>query len=321
MLMDTGSHLLFGFTLAGLSYLDPAVSGDPTLAQAVMVGTVVGSNAPDFDSVVRLKGYSAYIRHHRGITHSIPAWFVWPAVIGVPLAAGYQVWDHFWTLYGWIWLSIVFHVILDLFNTYGVQIARPFAKKWFHLDILAIFEPFLFTVHLGGLWWWYEGADPRQVFGWVYAVTVGYIAVRSWHHRRVIDRVHRETGLAGVCHVLPTFHWFHWLFVVETEDGFYTGKVSGRSVKVEDFYPKAQEHTAIRASMKTDGVRAFLSFAQWVHVTCRELQDGYEVVWSDVRFWYDKKLPFGVNVRLDKHGNVMWQRLGWRKRLWDPPFV
>ncbi|MFC4768272.1 metal-dependent hydrolase [Effusibacillus consociatus] len=47
--MDTGSHLLLGVTLAGLAQIDPAVAQNPSLAHALMVSTVVGSHAPDFD--------------------------------------------------------------------------------------------------------------------------------------------------------------------------------------------------------------------------------------------------------------------------------
>jgi hypothetical protein len=34
-----------------------------------------------------------------------------------------------------------------------------------------------------------------------------------------------------------------------------------------------------------------------------------------------RKLPFGVDVMLDQDFNVLKQTLGWRKKLWEPPFV
>ncbi|UJF35985.1 metal-dependent hydrolase [Paenibacillus hexagrammi] len=54
--MDTGSHLLFGVTLAGLACLEPAIVHEPALAHAILAGTLIGSHAPDFDTVTRLKG-------------------------------------------------------------------------------------------------------------------------------------------------------------------------------------------------------------------------------------------------------------------------
>src|SRR5699024_2382744 len=60
--MDTGTHVAMGVALGGLATLDPVVSNDSTLFTAVMVGTLIGSQAPDFDTVLKLKDNAAYIR-------------------------------------------------------------------------------------------------------------------------------------------------------------------------------------------------------------------------------------------------------------------
>jgi inner membrane protein len=320
--MDTGSHLLLGATLAGLAHVDPAIAQNPALAQAMMIGTVIGSNAPDFDAVVRVKGITSYIRHHRGITHSLPALFLWPALISFPLAVLFALpsgWIH---LYFWIFLAVLFHVVLDALNSYGVQCLHPFSKRWVHLDILAIFEPVLFLLHGAALvlWLFFEQA-PGPLFSLAYGATMVYIAVRAWQHRRLVRKVTDTLGFSGVCHVIPSFHLFHWRFVLETETGFYTGKIEYGKILLEEIYAKEEENGIIQATLGIDGVRAFLAFAQRIHVTWQERQDGYEVSWSDVRFWYDRKLPFGVDVRLDRDLNVVAHKLGWRKKAWDPPFV
>jgi inner membrane protein len=322
IVMDTGSHLLLGVTLGGLAHLSPDVASDPVLAQAVMAATVIGSNAPDFDTVVRVKGQTTYIRYHRGVTHSIPALFLWPAVISLLVSAGYGLWGHLWLLYGWALAAVILHVFLDMLNTYGVQCLRPLSQRWVHLDILAIFEPFLFVLHAGGLVWWiFFHGEPGTIFAIVYLASFGYIAVRACQHQLLIRRVKGRFGLDGVYHVIPSFHPFFWRFVVETDRHFYTGKVEYQHIYVEEVYLKEQRNEIIRATMGVDGVRAFLGFAQRVHVTWKEIHDGYEVTWSDVRFWYDRKLPFGVDVRLDRELNVVSLKMGWRKKMWNPPFV
>jgi inner membrane protein len=73
--------------------------------------------------------------------------------------------------------------------------------------------------------------------------------------------------------------------------------------------------------MRTDGVRAFLHFAQRVHVSFTEKNDGYEVKWRDLRFCHNRKLPFGVDVQLDQNLNVIEDKIGWTKKSWDPPYV
>jgi len=78
--MDTASHILLGVTLGGLATIDPSVS-DTGAAAAVMMGTILASNAPDLDTVLRLRGMNSYIRHHRGITHSLPGLLIWPVLV------------------------------------------------------------------------------------------------------------------------------------------------------------------------------------------------------------------------------------------------
>lgn len=320
--MDTGSHLLLGVTLAGLAHATGLVGNDTAVNQALMIATVVGSHAPDFDTAARLRGITSYIRFHRGVTHSIPALFLWPLVISLPLAWGFDVMGQLGLLYFWTWIAVVFHVFLDMLNAYGVQCIRPLNRRWVHMDVLAIFEPFLFALHsVAAVWWLAFGGEAAILFPAAYGVTLLYIGVRSWQHERLVKRVAAALETKGVCHVIPSFHPFHWRFVVETAEQFYTGKIEYAQVILQEVYPKQQRDDIIQATVGVDGVRAFLGFAQRIHVTWKECHDGYEVVWSDVRFWYNRKLPFGVDVRLDRELNVVHHRLGWRKKAWDPPFV
>lgn len=321
-MVDTGSHLLFGLTLAGLAHLDPTLARVPGLEQAVMIGTVIGAHAPDFDTISRLRGYSAYIRHHRGISHSVPALFLWPLLITMPLAMAFQLWDYWGLLYFWTFLSVFFHVFLDMFNQYGVQSLRPFSKRWVHLDILHLFEPFLFFLHLaGGMLWIVGEFAPDAVFPWVYAISFLYIGVRIMQHAYLLRILRRTLAVEGSYHVFPSLHWFHWRYVVETRDGFYAGTMEYGKVINKTIYAKEGKNPIIMAAESVDDVHVFLQFAQRIHVSYAKLQDGYEVKWSDVRFWYDNRLPFGVDVRLDQNLRVVSHKFGWRKRAVDPPYV
>lgn len=320
--MDTGSHLLFGLTLAGLAYLDPAVSQNPEVAQAVMVGTLLGSHAPDFDTLVRLRGFSFYVRHHRGITHSIPALFIWPLMITLPLLYVFGMVEYWFVLYFWTFLSIFLHVFLDALNTYGVQCLRPIIKKWIHLDILNLFEPILFFLHaMGTVLWLFFHFDPISVFPAIYCISILYVIIRFIQHYFLIHKLMKMVGLPGTYHLFPSFHWFHWRFVVESEESFYVGTLEYGRVFVKDVISNEGKNPVIEATKSVDGVRAFLEFAQRVHVSCMKLQDGYEVQWSDVRFWYNHKLTFGVDIKLDQNLKVVSQHFGWRKKALEPPFV
>src|SRR5690606_26400279 len=115
--VDTGTHVVMGLALGGLATLDPAVANSAVTATAVLVGTIVGSQAPDIDTVLKLKDNAVYIRNHRGITHSIPAVLLWPLAI---TAAIYPFFPEADLLHLWLWtfLAVFLHVFVDIFNAY-----------------------------------------------------------------------------------------------------------------------------------------------------------------------------------------------------------
>jgi inner membrane protein len=320
--MDTGSHLLLGATLAGLAFVDPAVAAHPQLAHTLLFALLISSHAPDFDAIARINGYPSYLRHHRGITHSIPALFIWPALISLLTGFLFGTLDQFAHLYIWSFSAVFFHVSLDLFNAYGVQCFRPFSKKWFHLDVLSLYEPFLFLIHLLGLVLWIiTPMRPDIIFGTIYSMTFIYILIRTIYHSFVVNSVRLKLNQPGKYHVIPSLHWFQWQFVFESSTFFYTGKVEFNNVIVVDIYEKDHVNPIVEATMSTDGVRAFLHFSQHIHVYFTKKKDGYEVKWRDMRFWHNHKLPFGVDVQLDHNLNVISQSMGWSKKTWEAPYI
>ncbi len=126
--LDTGTHILMGIALGSIATLDPTVAQDPFLSPAVLIGSLAGSRAPDIDTILKLRNNAKYIRNHRGITHSIPAIWLWPLFItGVivffyPYVNGFHLWL-------WTFISVAVHVFVDIFNAYGTQALRPFTKK------------------------------------------------------------------------------------------------------------------------------------------------------------------------------------------------
>ncbi|OCT14251.1 hydrolase [Paenibacillus pectinilyticus] len=331
--MDSGSHLLVGVSLAGLACLEGAVTQQPSLAHAILIGTLAGSYAPDLDTVARLRGYANYVRTHRGLTHSLPALFIWPLIISLPLAAGFGLWDHILSLYFWTFLAVVCHVGLDLFNVYGVQCLRPFTKKWLHLDTLCLYDPFLFVLHAGGALLWFviwggeNAAYIGEMYAVIFAISLFYIAIQSSQRNKIMKLVRNELNLSsGVCHLVPTLSWFYWQFVCESETSFFLGEIRNGQVHVLEQYSRKDynsqgSHPIVKASMGTDGVRAFLHFAQHIYVSWKEKNGGYEVQWRDMRFWHKRKMSFGVDVQLDREMNVVNDRIGLDKKAWEPPFV
>ncbi|KGT72733.1 hydrolase, partial [Bradyrhizobium japonicum] len=186
--MDTATHFAMGFGLAGLAHLDPIVAASPGLAEAILIGTVIGSQAPDLDGFTRIFGSAAYIRNHRGISHSVPALFAWTAAIfGLIQLISPQA--HLFHLLAWIFSAVCLHVFVDLFNSYGTKGFYPFQKKWIALDVIFIFDAFIFALHAFGLMLWMAGAEPGRLFLWIYLLITCYYIYRYQAHKRAVESV------------------------------------------------------------------------------------------------------------------------------------
>ena len=151
--MDSATHLVMGFAIGGLALADPIVADHTITFAAVLCGTVIGSQAPDADTILKLRNNAVYIRHHRGITHSIPAVLLWPVLI---LGVLSFIFPEANLLHLWLWtqLAVFLHVFVDIFNAYGTQALRPFSKKWIAFGIINTFDSFIFAIHCIGLTLW-----------------------------------------------------------------------------------------------------------------------------------------------------------------------
>ncbi|TLS52396.1 metal-dependent hydrolase [Paenibacillus antri] len=325
--MDTASHVLFGVTLAGLATaIDPAIAAEPgAFGGAWIASLVVASHAPDFDIVARIKGQAAYVRLHRGVSHSIPAWFLWPLPIALIYAAASGFAEAALHAYAWALAAVVLHVLLDALNGYGVQCLRPFTKRWVHLDALTLFDPYLFVLHLGAAALWLAGAaDPVPLFPALYSATAFYVGWRVWRQRRRLRRLREALGGTASCYVTPCMHPWRWSFAAEREDAFVSGFI--RCGRIEDVVeiPKGAplaDHPLVEASKRTEAVRSFLAFAQRAHVFITEDESGTVVAWRDMRFRFGRRLPFGADVAFDRQRAVVSEQIGWRKKAWEGPYV
>ncbi|OXM13098.1 metal-dependent hydrolase [Paenibacillus herberti] len=313
--MDTGTHLVFGLGLAGLATVDPAVAASPALFGAVMTGTIIGSQAPDLDSFLRLKSNALYIKNHRGASHSLPAVLGWTAIITAAIAWAWQG-NIAWTnLVFWVLLAVSVHVFSDCFNTYGTQAARPISPKWISWNIIHIFDPFLFISHTAALLLWAFGAAaPQIIFPILYLFIVLYYVWRTLEHKRVARSLPTLDPLAseGESYILiPTLRPNSWNIVKQLQDGAFRIGDLRKGKLTWNGFARCQEHPAIEQSKFDASVKAFLYFTSF---SCSEVTEhswGYEVRWFDVRYRYRKQYPFVAVVVMDLDYKTLGSYVGW----------
>ncbi|WP_176551082.1 metal-dependent hydrolase [Bacillus sp. AFS040349] len=310
--MDTSTHIIMGFGLAGLAYIDPAVAGSPELAQAIMIGTVIGSNSPDFDYGIKLlKGNGMYIEHHRGASHSIPALFIWTVLISCITFLFFKDVSFYPLLY-WTFLAVILHVGFDILNAYGTQAARPLTKKWLSLNFVPLFDPFIILVHLICFSFWTIGFHSGFVFLWGYIVIIGYLVVRFYISLKNKKQVIQSMDMKGICTIVPTIWLRKWHVVFETDQIYYVGILDKNGLHlIHTFEKHNQLCPYIIASEDDHNVKHFQANSGHVHAMYVPHPKGYEVSWIDLRFRHNHHYPYMAVVKLDKNLQIISSYTGW----------
>ncbi len=301
-----------GIALGGLATLDPIVGVDNPTAHAVLLGTLIGSQAPDLDTILKLRNNAKYIRNHRGITHSIPALFIWSALITgmitifIPESNLLHLW--LWTL-----LAIVVHVFVDIFNAYGTQALRPFTKKWIALGLINTFDPFIFVSHLMAIAIWLIGAHPGYTFLTLYLILIGYYLIRYVMQKNIIHRLHKLVPDIEQVIISPTMRFRQWHIAIMTKTRFYVARSIDGEINFLDEFERVPvpQTDVIRAAEEDDNISAFLSFSPVYRWEVEEYSDHYEVRFIDLRYRSKGYYPFVAIVQLDLELNIVSSYTGW----------
>ncbi|MCL4759871.1 MAG: metal-dependent hydrolase [Rhodocyclaceae bacterium] len=159
--MDTLTHALSG-ALAGRLLAGRPVRGQaPSLKpwQAVLIGTVAAA-FPDLDFVLRYVSDLAYLRGHRGVTHSLlmlPLWgaliaWVMAAILNLPErrrgAAPNVSWRHCYLV---ACVAIFVHIAGDLITQFGTMILAPLSDRRFGFGTTFIIDLGVSGILLAGL--------------------------------------------------------------------------------------------------------------------------------------------------------------------------
>lgn len=310
--MDTATHIAMGIALGGIATADPAIAENPVLFSAVMVGTIVGSHAPDFDTVLKLKSNAVYLRHHRGITHSIPlvlfwGWFISSLIyLAVPnLSYG--------PIYRWTALAVVIHVFVDIFNAYGTQALRPFSNKWIALGFINTFDPVIFTAHIIGFVLWGVGLNPAIVFLSIYSILVLYYVKRYLQKKAMVKKLTLYYGEVEGVYASPTINQNIWRLAITTNDSFYVARaIDGNIQIVHKFDRIPLPNNQLIATAKTDkNVAAFLSFSSVYRYEITEYDRYTEVRFIDLRYRAKDHYPFVAVVNISENLDILSSFTGW----------
>lgn len=310
--MDTGTHVVMGIAIGSIATLDPVVASDPLLAQTIMFGALIGSQAPDFDTILKLKNNAKFIRNHRGITHSIPALVLWSMLITMALsvfAPGINI-LHLWL---WTFLAVIFHVFVDIFNAYGTQALYPFSKRWIALGVINTFDPFIFSAHIMAIVFWQMGYPQGGTFLFLYGVLVVYYCWRMYLRRKVYQQAKQKHPDATHVFISPSFKWGKWHVVIRTTRMMYVAESVNNVINYFETYPfePIPNLPIINAALRDENLSAFLSFSPSYRWEIVYGNDYDEVRFVDLRYRSKGHYPFVAIVKLDKNEKILSSYTGW----------
>jgi len=222
--MDPITHAIVGAAVAA------AGGADVSLTSPQLFAAVLGAVSPDLDIVYQYWGDHVYLKHHRGLSHSLPGLLGFSLLIAGILNFFFPT-TGFGVLYLWAFLGAVSHTLLDLLNSYGVMLLYPFSKKKYTLNLLMITDPFLI---LGSIAVIYCGYTSPQFVYPAFSVTLSYLVFRFFMRRRA-ERLIREYygGYLDKLVVMPAFIGLvKWDFIARVQKKNIVGQINLLSCKI-----------------------------------------------------------------------------------------
>jgi inner membrane protein len=158
--VDTLTHALSGALLGRA--MSPAAQGAASprelrffgprvpVWQAVAVGFVAAA-FPDGDFVLKWVSDLAYLRGHRGVTHSVLMLPLWSLLLGVAAAALFRR-RRAWLRYSWLaGAAIAIHIAGDWITQFGTMLLAPVSDRRFGLGSTFIIDLVFSGIIVAGL--------------------------------------------------------------------------------------------------------------------------------------------------------------------------
>lgn len=310
--LDTGTHIVMGVAISGIALTNPTIAADTPTIYAVVGGIMIGSLIPDIDTVLKLRNNAIYIRHHRGITHSIPAVILWPILLTalllllIPSANILHVW-------AWTFSAVFFHVFVDIFNAYGTQALRPFSKKWVAIGVINTFDPIIFLLHVLAIGLWSIGFHALYIFIALYIIITLYYLLRFAVKAAVKHAVSNRLPDATEIIISPTIRFFQWRIVASSEQCHYVGRAYGRAITIYDRFNREPipDFPEIQIALEDPNVKSFTEFSPIYRWEMTKIKDICEVRLIDLRYRSNDYYPFVAVAHIDKELNVINSYTGW----------
>lgn len=276
--MDPLTHGIVGMVL-GLK-----AGGAVSLSNGLMIASVVGSLIPDLDIIFQVRGDFAYLKQHRGISHSLPSALITSGLGAIILSLFYPNYN---TLMLWLWVMLGFmsHLFLDCLNSYGVKIFWPLSSQKQRFNLLPLFDPVIILLCFFCLWRYSQGYNDflflgifasYLLFRWILRIKAKHLIRVSFSKKKIPLRVS----------VLPAgINLFHWDFIVEQRNKNIVGSINLLQGSYQIFQRLSCEKEEVR-NLLTETVlgQVFREFTPFFHISAKKKGDKLICHFMDMRY-------------------------------------
>ncbi|MFO8023845.1 metal-dependent hydrolase [Thiohalophilus sp.] len=236
--MDTLTHglssvLLARATASGSRDRTAIAAGRAlSLRSRLTVGFLAGI-FPDSDFLVRLiDGPLSYLKHHRGITHSVlmlPLWAGLLSLLFVLLWRGQYHWKAFYAVCA---MSLGIHIFGDVITSFGTMILAPLSYAKFSLPSTFIIDFWFSGIIILALlvaWIWRRQGQQVALVGLAtLAMYIGLQHFQAWQARDLGRTYVQQQELEQAeVHALPQpLSPFNWKIVIEQPQQYHVSYVN-----------------------------------------------------------------------------------------------
>jgi inner membrane protein len=319
----------------------------PRLARPVTLAMMIAGTIADIDGQSARFGPSAFLTFYRTCFHSLPAAVLFSVVATLPFLLRRPPSTEKQTPPAIIFVAAlsasVFHLLMDICQTAGVELFWPFSPRRFALDwvahldlwILGILLAGVFLPALSGLVTDEIGAKskgPKGSLGASVALAVLplYFGARSILHSNALvavqSRAYRGESPRRTAVLAESGSPFRWQGVVETESALHEVEVElGQAAKFDPDSArtsyKPEPSPSLDAARNTAVAHRFLQAARFPKASVEKTPGGFHITLRD--FPYTRDIRSGLRVQAtietDPAGKVLSQQLYWNplsRELW-----
>lgn len=284
---------------------------------------VVAANFPDADFLLGVVGSEAYLFWHRGLTHSLVGFAVYPPALAF-LAHAVVPGLSFHRALLMTAVAFVSHILLDVPTTWGTMVLYPWSHERFALDWVFIVDPVLWAVVAGGILFGIgrdaraqrRGATAGLLLAGLYVVLAGALHELAVSRMRGVPeakpseaRARKAGNRPGDPQVfpLPLSPW-RWHGVAWSGDSLVHAELKGIPPRIGpvEREPHGLDDATVRRALFTRPGQAFL---WWARAPAGRVlgRDGSRTVVAlgDRRYAFRGREVFGLEIAVGDKGELL----------------